>query len=163
MWPFRSKPRAEPDITQQYLRRADEGRFEEGLPLIQEIVAKAPTISTSWFNLAICQAELGNLSQSAEAFLKTCALAPEGGGSLLRACLALAGVKRRGRPTSRVPNRVRAPNESFEPLGCGVLLIFLELTGYVQHTPKLNVNSGSIRVKGKHRCTSRYVNLYSKL
>ena len=88
MWPFRSK--RDPDITQQYLQLVDEGRFVEARPLIEEIVAIAPHIPTSWFNLGICLAELANHRQAAEAFLKAYDLDPEDGGALLRACLALA-------------------------------------------------------------------------
>ena len=87
MWPFTRKP-AEPDITAEYLRLADEGRFEEGLPLLLQIIDRAPQISTSWFNLGVCYSELGQFAEAAPAFLRAYNLAPEDGGALLRACLA---------------------------------------------------------------------------
>ena len=70
MWPFTRK-KEPPDILDQYLALADEGRFKEGLPLIKEIVQRAPEVPTSWFNLGICEAESGWHSRASQSFLKS--------------------------------------------------------------------------------------------
>jgi len=80
------------NIIDSYLQLADEGRFEEGLPLIEEILHRDESIDTSWFNYGICLAELGRHKEAASAFLKAYELNPEDGGALYRGCLALAAA-----------------------------------------------------------------------
>ena len=78
------------NIIEEYLSLADERRFVEGLPLIEEIVRRNPNISTSQFNYGVCLAELGRHRDAARAFLRAYALDPDDGGALYRGCLALA-------------------------------------------------------------------------
>lgn len=77
-------------IIERYLALAEEGRFREGLPLIEEIVRLGPAMAVSQFNYGICLAELGRHAEAARAFLRAYSLDPEDGGALYRGCLALA-------------------------------------------------------------------------
>ena len=81
------------DILEQYLTLANQGRFKEGLPLIKEIVQRAPEMPTSWFNLGVCESELGWHSRAAQSFLKAYELDPNDGGALYRACVSLAAAE----------------------------------------------------------------------
>ena len=81
------------DIIDRYLALADEGRFEEGLPLIEESVVRNPRIATSQFNYGICLAELERHREAADAFLNAYALNPADGGALYRGCVALAAAR----------------------------------------------------------------------
>ena len=80
------------NIIDQYLSLADQNRFAEGLPLIEEIVRRNPDMATSQFNYGICLAELGRHSDAARAFLRAYELEPDNGGALYRGCLALAAA-----------------------------------------------------------------------
>lgn len=80
------------DIIDRYLALSDEGRFKEGLPLIEEIVRRDPDMAVSQFNYGICLAELGRHADGARAFLRAYSLDPEDGGALYRGCLALAAA-----------------------------------------------------------------------
>jgi len=79
-------------ITEQYLTLADQNRFAEALPLIEEIVRLSPNMVTSQFNYGICLAELGRYQDAARAFLRAYELDPNHGGALYRGCLALAAA-----------------------------------------------------------------------
>lgn len=68
-----------------------EHRFAEALPLIEDLVARAPHISTSWFNYAFVLASLGRQLEAAEAYLKAARLDPNKRG-LFSACQTLAQV-----------------------------------------------------------------------
>ena len=78
------------NIIERYLALADEKKFAEGLPLIEEIVRNNPDMPTSQFNYGICLAELGRHRDAARAFLRAYSLDPDDGGALYRGCLALA-------------------------------------------------------------------------
>jgi tetratricopeptide (TPR) repeat protein len=78
------------NIIDRYLALANQGRFAEGLPLIEEIVRRNPNMATSQFNYGICLAELNRHAEAARAFLRAYSLNPEDGGVLYRASLALA-------------------------------------------------------------------------
>ena len=81
---------ARTNIIDRYLALANQERFAEGLPLIEEIVRRNPDMATSQFNYGICLAGLGRHDDAAQAFLRAYALDPDDGGALYRACLALA-------------------------------------------------------------------------
>ncbi|MCP5324821.1 MAG: tetratricopeptide repeat protein [Oceanospirillaceae bacterium] len=78
------------DIIDKYLKLAGEGKFEEGLPLIEEILERNKSIRTSWFNYGICLYELKRFGEAATAFNKAYELKPEDGGALYRCCISLA-------------------------------------------------------------------------
>ena len=78
------------NILDQYLLLVKEKRFSEGLPLIEEIVRRNPSVATSQFNYGICLTGLERHKDAAQAFLCAHSLNPELGGALYRACLALA-------------------------------------------------------------------------
>src|SRR5688572_19143946 len=80
------------DIIDRYLALSDEGRFKEGLPLIEEIIRRDPDMAVSQFNYGICLAELGRHADAARAFLRAYFLDPDDGGALYRGCLALAAA-----------------------------------------------------------------------
>ena len=80
------------NIIDRYLALADQCRFKEGLPLIEEIVRRDPNMAVSQFNYGICLAELGRHADAARAFLRAYSLDPEDGGALYRGCLALAAA-----------------------------------------------------------------------
>ena len=80
------------NIFENYLALANQKRFEEGLPLIEEIVRRNPMMATSQFNYGICLAELGRHRDAARAFLCAYSLDPSDGKALYRACLALAAA-----------------------------------------------------------------------
>lgn len=81
------------NVVERYLALADQGRFAEGLPLIEEIVSRNPNMATSQFNYGICLAELTRHREAADAFLRAYALEPGRGGALYRGCLALAEAR----------------------------------------------------------------------
>ena len=85
-------PAPKMNIVDQYLLLADQHRFAEGLPLIEEIVRRSPDMVTSQFNYGICLAELGRHQDAARAFLRAYELDPYHGGALYRGCLALAAA-----------------------------------------------------------------------
>src|SRR3954469_19292904 len=58
------------NIIQQYEALVAEHNYCDALPLIQDIVARAPHVATSHFNLGVCLDELGRHSEAAEAFIK---------------------------------------------------------------------------------------------
>jgi tetratricopeptide (TPR) repeat protein len=68
-----------------------EHRFAEALPLIEELVARAPHIDTSWFNYGYVLGSLGRQLEAAEAYLKAAKLDPQKRG-LFSACTTLAGA-----------------------------------------------------------------------
>lgn len=56
------------DITERYLALVDQERWGEALPLIEEIVDRAPHIATSWFNYGVCLEALDRFADAATAF-----------------------------------------------------------------------------------------------
>jgi len=55
----------------QFLKLAEEHRWEEALPIIQEVVKADMDIPTSWFNWGVCLQELKRFADAVTAF-KTC-------------------------------------------------------------------------------------------
>ena len=80
------------NIIDQYLSLANQKRFVEGLPLIEEIVRRDPDLATSQFNYGICLAELGRHQDAGQAFLRAYSLDPDDGRALYRGCLAIASA-----------------------------------------------------------------------
>jgi tetratricopeptide (TPR) repeat protein len=80
------------NIIDQYLSLANQKRFVEGLPLIEEIVRRNPDMATSQFNYGVCLAELGRHRDAASAFLRAYSLDPDDGRALYRSCLAIAAT-----------------------------------------------------------------------
>ncbi len=58
------------NIIQQYEAFIADHNHRDALPLIRDIVARAPHVATSHFNLGVCLDELGRHSEAAEAFIK---------------------------------------------------------------------------------------------
>lgn len=58
------------NIIEQFEALMDEHNYSDALPLIRELIARAPHIATSHFNLGVCLDELGRHSEAAEAFIK---------------------------------------------------------------------------------------------
>jgi tetratricopeptide (TPR) repeat protein len=58
------------NILAQYLDLARAERWEDALPIIEQIVSQAPHIPTSWHNYGVCLESLGRHSEAAEAFQK---------------------------------------------------------------------------------------------
>lgn len=68
------------DIIEKYEELTNAGLWNEALPIIKEIIERAPKIYTSWFNLGVCFDELGKYAEAAEAFIKAQALNVEDWG-----------------------------------------------------------------------------------
>jgi len=80
------------NITGNYLDLAEQGKWNEALPLIEKIVEMNPGIHTSWFNYGVCLDELGRHDDAAKAFLRAYELNPDDYGAQFRVfrsyCLA---------------------------------------------------------------------------
>ena len=72
------------NILNTYKSLTDQNRWKEALPIIQEIVERAPHISTSWFNWGVCLSELGLESEAAEKYIKAYELDPGDYGAQYR-------------------------------------------------------------------------------
>ena len=83
-----SAPSEEQDVL-EYERLVDAERWDEALPIIEEIVQRSPNIPTSWFNWGVCLSTLGRESEAAEKFLKAYELAPDDYGAQYRAFRSL--------------------------------------------------------------------------
>jgi len=77
------------NILDQYLALADTHRWQEALPLIEEITARAPHIATSWFNFGVCLTELQRHADAADKFLRAYELEPDDFGAQYRAFRSL--------------------------------------------------------------------------
>ena len=64
------------DITEQFLTLASQNRWKEALPIVEDIVHRAPTIATSWRNYGVCLDELGRHAEAAKAFQRAYQLQP---------------------------------------------------------------------------------------
>ena len=80
----------EEDILTTYLRIADDERWEEALPVIEEIVSKNEGISTSWFNYAVCLEGLNRYEDAIDAFKRAYEIEPFDKGIQYRIFRALA-------------------------------------------------------------------------
>ncbi|MCF7789241.1 MAG: tetratricopeptide repeat protein [Prosthecobacter sp.] len=58
------------NIIQQYEAFVADHNYRDALPLIRDIVERAPHVAISHFNLGVCLDELGRHSEAAEAFIK---------------------------------------------------------------------------------------------
>jgi len=56
------------DIFERYHALTDENKWEEALPIIQEIIDMNPEITTSWFNYGVCLQALKKYDMAAGAF-----------------------------------------------------------------------------------------------
>jgi len=65
------------NIIEQYEALIAEHNYRDALPLIQQIVERAPQVATSHFNLGVCLDELGRHSEAADAFIKAQEIAIE--------------------------------------------------------------------------------------
>jgi tetratricopeptide (TPR) repeat protein len=72
------------NIIEQYQTLSDAGRWNEALSTIQDIIDRAPYISTSWFNYGVCLDELGRYREAADAFEKAYELDSEDFGAQYR-------------------------------------------------------------------------------
>jgi tetratricopeptide (TPR) repeat protein len=58
------------NIIEHYQALAAQQRWSEALTVIEEIIAAAPEIDTSWFNKGVCLDELERYNEAAEAFIQ---------------------------------------------------------------------------------------------
>jgi tetratricopeptide (TPR) repeat protein len=58
------------NVIERFNALAADHRWAEALPVIEEIIARSPSIDTSWFNYGVCLDGLGRHSEAAEAFIK---------------------------------------------------------------------------------------------
>lgn len=72
------------NIIEKYKVLSDSGRWVEAIPVIREIIERAPGIATSWFNYGVCLDELGRHREAADAFEKAYALDSEDFGAQYR-------------------------------------------------------------------------------
>lgn len=78
------------NIIEQYQMLASQERWPDALPLIEEIVARAPHIPTSWFNWGVCLDGLGRHAEAATKFREAYALDPSDFGAQFRAFRSFA-------------------------------------------------------------------------
>ena len=89
-------PRAQNvDIVSQYQDLVAQHRWTDALPVIEEIISRAPQLPTSWFNYGVCLDALGKHQEASSAFLKAYQLKPDDYGAQYRVfrSLALVGNK----------------------------------------------------------------------
>lgn len=60
----------------QFSQLADEGKWNEALPIIEDIVRDNGNVSTSFYNYGVCLQELGRFTDAANAFKKCYELDP---------------------------------------------------------------------------------------
>ena len=72
------------NVIEQFDALVDARNYRDALPVIREIVKRAPHIATSHFNLGVCLDELGRHSEAAEAFIKAQELDVEDWGTHYR-------------------------------------------------------------------------------
>ncbi|MBN2713788.1 MAG: tetratricopeptide repeat protein [Planctomycetes bacterium] len=68
------------DIIEKYESLAAAGKWQDALPVIEEIININPDIDTSWFNYGVCLDELGRHGSAAEAFIKAHEFKPSDSG-----------------------------------------------------------------------------------
>ncbi len=78
------------DITEQFLTLASQKRWKEALPIIEDIVHRAPTMATSWRNYGVCFDELGRHAEAADAYRRAYQLQPSDLGLQYRVLRSLA-------------------------------------------------------------------------
>jgi tetratricopeptide (TPR) repeat protein len=72
------------DIIRKYEGLVRLKRWTDALPVIEEIVQRAPQIATSWFNHGVCLDEVGRHGEAAEKFLRAYELDPTDYGAQYR-------------------------------------------------------------------------------
>jgi tetratricopeptide (TPR) repeat protein len=58
------------NLIEKYQSLTGEGKWADALAVIDEIIAAAPGVSTSWFNRGVCLDALGRHNDAAESFIK---------------------------------------------------------------------------------------------
>jgi tetratricopeptide (TPR) repeat protein len=87
---FKFFKKHEESITDRYLRLMDEGKCQESLSVIEQIIAQNPNISTSYFNYGVCLSQLERFNDASTAYLRAYELNDTDGGALYKACISLA-------------------------------------------------------------------------
>jgi tetratricopeptide (TPR) repeat protein len=77
------------NIIERFNHLMARGDYAQALPLIEEMVRRAPDIASSWYNYGECLEKLKRPSDAATAFLSAVKADPADGGAYYRACLAL--------------------------------------------------------------------------
>lgn len=80
------------NIAARYMELVRAERWDEALPLIEQLLSQAPAISTSWHNYGVCLEALGRHSEASEAFQKAYRI-EEDDGTLYRVFRSLALAK----------------------------------------------------------------------
>ncbi|MBL8262963.1 MAG: tetratricopeptide repeat protein [Xanthomonadaceae bacterium] len=83
----------EMSIIEQFEHHVDKAEWAQALPLIQEIVQRAPHIATSWRNLGVVLDELGRHAEAANAFRRAYDLDPKDYGTQYRVFRSLSLAK----------------------------------------------------------------------
>jgi tetratricopeptide (TPR) repeat protein len=65
------------DIVEQYEALIAEKRYDQGLPIIEALVARAPHVATSWFNWGACLDGLQRHAEAADKFIQAYILNPD--------------------------------------------------------------------------------------
>ena len=65
------------NIIEKFQYHSKREEWELALPLIEEIVSRSESFSTSWFNYGICLEGLGRFTDAVNAFTKAYQLEPE--------------------------------------------------------------------------------------
>jgi tetratricopeptide (TPR) repeat protein len=78
------------NVIECYNEYVNAGRWEEALPLIKEILERAPYVQTSWFNYGVCLDGLKRHAEAATAFQKAYELKEDDYGAQYRAFRSLA-------------------------------------------------------------------------
>lgn len=58
------------NIIEKYEYLADNGKWQEAIPVIKEIIKRNPKIDTSWFNYGVCLENIGDYTGAIDAFIK---------------------------------------------------------------------------------------------
>jgi tetratricopeptide (TPR) repeat protein len=77
------------NILEKYEALVEQEKWNEALPVIEEIVERAPQVATSWFNHGVCLSALGREGEAADKFLKAYEIDPSDFGAQYRAFRSL--------------------------------------------------------------------------
>jgi tetratricopeptide (TPR) repeat protein len=78
------------NIIERYEAHVAKEEWSKALPVIEEIVKRAPKIATSWHNYGVVLDQLSRHSEAADAFKRSYALEPDDFGHQYRAFRSLA-------------------------------------------------------------------------
>ncbi len=84
---------AEINIIEEFESYVAAKRWNDALPVIEEIIRRAPQMSTSWRNYGVCLDELGRYGDAAKAFAKAYELEPSDYRTQYRVFRSLALAK----------------------------------------------------------------------